>query len=261
MSSRNLDGRVVFVSGAARGIGRGIAERLLSDGASVGIADLDESAARQTTEELAGDGAAVVAVEVDVASEQSVQAAVAQVHDSLGPISILINNAGLFASTPLLSEDLNGWHKSLDVMLTGSLMCARATVPDMKDEGWGRIVNVSSLMAFVAYGEDVGYCTAKAGLLGLTRSLAVELGKDNINVNAICPGHIQTPMLDATAKHVEQRDGVPQEQFFKDLVGTIPKGRLGQVKDVAAMVSFLCSADADHVTGQSIHINGGSFLA
>ncbi len=261
MGNSNLQGRIVFITGAARGIGRGIAERLMAEGASVVISDLDEEAAQNTADALKANGGNAMAVQADVASEASVRAAVNQVNKEVGPVSILINNAGLFASTPVLSENLNGWHKSLDVMLTGSLHCARVTVPDMKANGWGRIVNISSVMAFTAYGEDVGYCTAKAGLLGLTRSLAVELGKHNINVNAICPGHIRTPMLDATAKHVEQRDGTSAEQFFEDLVGTIPKGRLGEVKDIAAMVSFLCSDDADHVTGQAMHVNGGSYLA
>ena len=260
MSKRDLQDRIVFITGAARGIGRGIAERLIADGASVVIADLDESAAQETAAALGKEGGKVLAVEVDVASEESVNAALTKVSEAWGPVSILINNAGLFASTPVLSEDLSAWNQSLDVMLTGSLLCARATIPGMKANGWGRIVNISSVMAYIAYGEDVAYCTAKAGLLGLTRSLAVELGKQDINVNAICPGHIQTPMLDATARHVEQRDGIPPAQFFEELVATIPKGRLGEVKDIAAMVSFLCSEDADHVTGQALHVNGGSYL-
>ncbi|QXD25148.1 SDR family oxidoreductase [Opitutia bacterium ISCC 51] len=260
MSNRDLQDRIVFITGAARGIGRGIAERLIADGAGVVISDLDEAAALETADELETGGAKVIAVQADVSSEVSVLAAIAKVHQEMGAVSVLINNAGLFASTPALSEDLSGWQKSLDVMLTGSLLCARATAPDMKANGWGRIVNISSVMAFIAYGEDVGYCTAKAGLLGLTRSLAVEFGKHNINVNAICPGHIRTPMLDATAKHVEQRDGTSPEEFFEELVGTIPKGRLAEVKDIAAMVSFLCSEDADHVTGQAMHVNGGSYL-
>ena len=261
MSSRDLKGRIVFITGAARGIGRGIAERLSTDGASVVIADLDDTAAQEAADELVQKGAQAMAVQLDVTSEESVNLAVEQVREELGPISILINNAGLFASTPLMSKSLDDWHKSLDVMLTGSLLCARATVPDMQVNEWGRIVNISSVMAYIAYGEDVGYCTAKAGLLGMTRSLAVELAKHNINVNAICPGHIKTPMLDATAKHVEQRDGIPPQQFFDELIGTIPKGRLGEVEDIAAMVSFLCSNDSDHVTGQALHVNGGSYLA
>ena len=145
-------------------------------------------------------------------------------------------------------------------MLTGALYCVRAATPDMIVQGWGRIVNISSVMAFMAYGEDVGYCTAKAGVLGLTRSLAVEFGKHGINVNSICPGHIRTPMLEATARHVEQRDGTDPKQFYEELVGTIPTGRLGEVEDIAAMVSFLCSNDAEHVTGQFLHVNGGSYL-
>lgn len=260
MSSRGLNGRIGFVTGAARGIGRGIAERLAADGAQVAIADLDGEAAEITANELRSDGAQALAVSVDVASEDSVRKAAKTVRDEWGPVSILINNAGLLASTPALADDLAGWHKSLDVMLTGSLHCARALAPDMQSLEWGRIVNMSSVMAFIAYGEDVGYCAAKAGLLGLTRSLAVEFAKHNINVNAICPGQIRTAMLDATIQHVQRRDGTDPETFVEGVVSSIPKGRMGEVEDIAAMVAFLCSDDADHVTGQTLHVNGGAYL-
>ena len=260
MASKTIETKVALITGAGRGIGKGIAERLAKDGAVVVIADLDEETAKDTADAIKSVGGRAIPVAMDVTSETSVKKAVATTREAVGPVSILINNAGLFASTPALSENLDGWDKSIAVMLTGALHCVRATAPDMKHQGWGRIVNISSVMAFMAYGEDVGYCTAKAGVLGLTRSLAVEFGKHGINVNAICPGHIRTPMLEATAKHVEQRDGTDPEVFYKELVATIPTGRLGEVNDIAAMASFLCSADADHVTGQSMHVNGGSYL-
>jgi 3-oxoacyl-[acyl-carrier protein] reductase len=260
MSKKNHTDKVALITGAGRGIGRAIAERLAADGVTVVITDLDTSTGQSTAEAITESGGLSIAVTMDVTSEESVKEGVTKARESCGPISILINNAGLFASTPALSETLDGWHTSLAVMLTGPLLCARATVPDMIDQNWGRIVNISSVMAFMAYGEDVGYCTAKSGILGLARSLAVELGKHGINVNAICPGHIRTPMLEATAKHVEQRDGTTPEQFYEELVGTIPTGRLGEVEDISAMASFLCSADADHLSGQSMHINGGSYL-
>jgi 3-oxoacyl-[acyl-carrier protein] reductase len=260
MENGNKLDRVALITGAGRGIGRAIAERLVKDGAGVVIADLDAATAQETAEAINASGGRAFPVAMDVTDETSVNNGVATAREALGPISILINNAGLFASTPALAEKLDGWHASLAVMLNGALYCVRAAAPDMIEHGRGSIVNISSVMAFIAYGEDVGYCTAKAGVLGLTRSLAVELGRHGINVNAICPGHIRTPMLDATARHVEQRDGTAPAQFFEEIIGTIPKGRLGEVEDIAAMVSFLCSNDADHVTGQSLHINGGSYL-
>ncbi len=260
MHTRNVKDKVALITGAGRSIGRGIAERLSQDGASVVIADLEEVTGRETAEAISVAGGSAVSVVMGVTSEMSVNEAVAKAREALGPISILINNAGLFASTSALTENLDAWHKSLGVMLTGPLLCSRAVVPDMIDQSWGRIVNISSVMAFIAYGEDVAYCSAKAGLLGLIHSLAAEFGKHGINVNAICPGHIRTPMLDATARHVEQRDGTDPKQFYEELVSTIPKGRLGEVEDIAGMTSFLCSNDADHVSGQSMHVNGGSYL-
>jgi len=170
MSKKNHTDKVALITGAGRGIGRAIAERLAADGVTVVIADLDTSTGQSTAEAITESGGRSIAVTMDVTSEESVKEGVTKARESCGPISILINNAGLFASTPALSETLDDWHTSLAVMLTGPLLCARATVPDMIDQNWGRIVNISSVVAFMAYGEDVGYCTAKSGILGLTRS-------------------------------------------------------------------------------------------
>lgn len=252
--------KVALITGAGRGIGRAIAQRLARDGKAVIIADLDAGTAADAAQSIASQGGRAKSIAMDVTSEESVKEAITTARESFGPVSILVNNAGLFASTPALSETLEAWHTSLAVMLTGPLHCVRATAPDMIESGWGRIINISSVMAFTAYGEDVAYCTAKSGVLGLTHSLAMEFAKYGINVNAICPGHIRTPMLEATARHVEQRDGTAPGQFYKELAGGIPTRRIGEPEDIAKMVAFLCSDDADHITGQAMHVNGGSYL-
>jgi 3-oxoacyl-[acyl-carrier protein] reductase len=130
----------------------------------------------------------------------------------------------------------------------------------MKSARWGRIVNMSSMMSATAYGEDAAYCATKAGLLGLTRSLAAEFGPHNVCVNAVCPGNVATFMLERVAESVERRDGLEKGFFMRDRAQAIPLRRLGQPEDIANVVSFLCSTDADYVTGQTLHVNGGLYF-
>ncbi len=255
----SIEGRVALVTGAGQGIGRAIALRLAKDGATAVIADLNEETAASVVAEIENDGGKAFAVKIDVADEDSVNQAVGNIIERAGPVSILVNNAGIFRDTPAMEVSMKEWHFNLAVMLTGPLLCARAVGPGMIEQRWGRIINMASLMSFVAYGRDVGYCTTKTGLLGLTRSLAAELAGHNILVNAICPGNIMTSMLEETGRLVELRDGMEPGQFIRDRANDIPLGRLGQPEDIAKMVSYLCSEDADYVTGQSLHVNGGLY--
>ena len=254
-----LEGRVAVVAGGGQGIGRGICLRLARDGAAVGVADVNWETATAVAAEIQRCHGCACAVAMDVAEEESVNSGVGQIRDHLGEIGILVNNAGIFRETPFLEVPLDLWHLNLDIMLTGPLLCARAVARDMIGQKWGRIINMASVMSFVAYGHDVGYCTTKTGLLGLTRSLAADLARHGVNVNAICPGNILTPMLEHTARVVEKRDDLEPGHFMRSQAANIPQGRLGQPEDIAKMVSFLCSEDADYITGQSLHVNGGLY--
>lgn len=256
----SLENRVALITGAAQGLGKSTAERLARDGATVVVADLNLEKAEQTAAEIRGNGHDAIAVMMNVADEQSIASAMEHVVSEKGKVTILVNNAGILNDTPALDVPMEVWQRSLDVMLSGSLLCSRAVLSGMVDEGWGRIINLSSLMGFVAFGQDVAYCTAKAGILGLTRSLAVEYGPHNICVNAICPGNILTEMLEDVGRMVEQRDGLPPGEFLKQRSNEIPLRRLGVPEDVANMVAFLCSEDASYVSGQSLHVNGALYV-
>lgn len=256
----SLMGRVALVTGSARGLGRAIAERLARDGAIVVVSDIDGDAAGQAARELCDAGYDAMGLRLNVADENHVAEAVNRIAEAKGHVNILVNNAGILKGDNVLDGDLDNWRRHLDIMLTGSLLCAKAVAAGMIEQQWGRIINLGSMMGSVAFGKDAPYCTAKAGILGLNRSMAVEFGPHNICVNAICPGNIDTQMLRDVAELVEQRDGLEPGQFLKQQAAAIPLRRLGVPEDIANVCAFLCSSDADYLTGQSLHINGGLYL-
>jgi NAD(P)-dependent dehydrogenase (short-subunit alcohol dehydrogenase family) len=254
-----LKGRTAIVTGAGHGIGRAIALRLGAEEAAVAIADIDGSAAERVAEELRTTGARAVAVEVDIADVAAIAVAIHAAQHALGPPTILINNAGILAMRPALKLSASEWDSALAINLSAAFHAAQAILPLMTAAGWGRIVNISSMMAVTAFGEDAAYCSTKAGLLGLTRSLAAEFGPYNVCVNAVCPGNVTTRLMADAAASIERRDGLESGSFMHKRAQAIPLRRLGLPEDVAAVVAFLCSSDADYVTGQAIHVNGGLF--
>jgi 3-oxoacyl-[acyl-carrier protein] reductase len=162
---------------------------------------------------------------------------------------------------PALKLSASEWDSALAVNLSAAFYAARALLPFMTAARWGRIINISSMMAATAFGEDAAYCSTKAGLLGLTRSLAAEFGPHNVCVNAICPGNVLTKLMEDAAVTIERRDGLERGSFLRQRAQAIPLRRLGSPEDIAAVVSFLCGPDADYVTGQAIHVNGGLYYA
>lgn len=255
-----LQGRIALVTGAGRGIGRGIALRLGREGAAIAVIDLDGDNARQVAGEIEASGGRAIGLRVDVRHEAEVAEAVAHIHEALGPIDILVNNAGVYRDTPVVGSPLAEWALSLDVNLTAQWLCARAVAPDMIAQRWGRIVNIASMMANVAYGRDAGYCASKAGVVGLTHSLAAELAPYNICANAICPGNIMTSMLEEVDAAIAVRDKKEVGQFLAERPSQIPLGRLGTPDDIAGVVAFLCGPDGGYITGQSIHVDGGLYM-
>jgi 3-oxoacyl-[acyl-carrier protein] reductase len=244
--------RVAIVTGAARGIGAAVAKRLAKDGYAVTVVDLDESSCKETVAAIEADGGRAIGVGADVSDSNAVTAAVDRVAAELGPPTVLINNAGITRDNLLFKMTEQDWDAVLGVHLRGAFLMSRAVQKHQVDQGWGRIVNLSSTSALGNRGQ-VNYSAAKAGMQGFTKTLAIELGKFGVTANAIAPGFIETDMTAATAERV----GVPFEDFKKAAATQIPVGRTGKPEDIAAMAAFFVSDEASFVSGQVIYVAGG----
>ena len=244
--------RIAIVTGAARGIGAAIARRLSDDGFAVAVLDLDEPACKWVVDEIEASGGRALAVGADVADEQAVDAAVDRVARELGAPTVLVNNAGITRDNLLFKMSAEEWDAVMNVHLRGAFLMSKATQKHMVEAKWGRIVNLSSVSALGHRGQ-VNYSAAKAGIQGLTKTLAIELGQFGVTANAIAPGFIETEMTAATAR----RMGVPFEDFKAAAAKTIPVARVGQPEDIAATVSFFAREDASFVSGQVIYVAGG----
>jgi 3-oxoacyl-[acyl-carrier protein] reductase len=240
------------VTGAARGIGAATARRLAEDGFAVAVLDLDEGSATGTVEAIEAAGSRAIAVGADVSDADAVTSAVSRVAAELGPPTVLVNNAGITRDNLLFKMSEADWDTVMGVHLRGAFLMSRATQEHMTAAGWGRIVNLSSTSALGNRGQ-ANYAAAKAGLQGFTKTLAIELGRFGVTVNAIAPGFIQTEMTRATAERV----GVPFEDFIEFAKKDIPVGRVGQPEDIAHLVSFFVSEGAGFVSGQVVYAAGG----
>ncbi|GAA4147903.1 3-oxoacyl-ACP reductase FabG [Actinomadura keratinilytica] len=244
--------RVAIVTGAARGIGESVAARLAADGFAVAVLDLDEDACKPVAARIEAAGGRALAVGADVADEQSADRAVARVAAELGPPVALVNNAGITRDNLLFKMPAADWDAVMNVHLRGSFLMSRAAQRHMTEAGWGRIVNLSSTSALGNRGQ-ANYSAAKAGLQGFTKTLAIELGRFGITVNAIAPGFIETEMTAATARRL----GITFEELKALAAKEIPVGRTGLPEDIAAAASFFCRDDASFVSGQVLYVAGG----
>lgn len=244
--------QVAVVTGAARGIGASVAQRLAANGASVVVIDLHEESCAKTVQAISNLGGTAVAIGCDVARAEDVTGAFKQIEDGFGRVDILVNNAGVIRDNLLFKMSEDDWDAVMDVHLKGSFLCSRAAQTYMVKQQYGRIVNLSSVSALGNRGQ-ANYSAAKAGLQGFTKTLAIELGPFNINVNVVAPGFIETEMTRQTA----ERMGLSPEAFADKVAQQIPLRRIGKPEDIAGVVSFLCSEDASYVSGQVIYVSGG----
>jgi len=239
--------QVVLITGGGRGIGAATASRFASEGARVVVSDMDLSPAEEVAKPLHG-----LAIACDVTDRGSVEAMVGRVVGELGRLDALICCAGIIRDNLLFKMTDEDWDSVIDTHLKGTFLCARAAQKPMVGRKYGKMVFLSSTSALGNRGQT-NYSTAKAGLQGMARTLAIELGPFNINVNTVAPGFIETRMTRATA----ERMGVDFEAFKVGAASQIPLGRIGQPEDVAAVIAFLCSEDASFISGQTIYVRGG----
>jgi 3-oxoacyl-[acyl-carrier protein] reductase len=245
-------GRVAIVTGAARGIGAGTARRLAADGMAVAVLDLDAGSCDATVEAITSAGGHAIAVGADVSEDDQVEAAVATVAEEFGPPTVLVNNAGVLRDNLLFKMSEDDWDTVLNVHLRGSFLMSRSVQKHMVDQRYGRIVNLSSSSALGNRGQ-ANYSAAKAGMQGLTKTLAIELGQFGITANAVAPGFIATDMTAATAARL----GMTFEDFQASVASQVPARRIGEVDDVAHAISFLASEGARYISGQVIYVAGG----
>src|SRR3989441_3387820 len=247
-----LEGRVAFITGAGRGIGAATALRMAEEGARVVLADVDTEGCKQVSAELDRLGSEGLVISCNVADSAMVQDAIDKAASHFGRLDILVNNAGVVRDNLLFKMSEDDWDAVMNVHLKGAFLCSRAAQKYMVHQKYGRIVSLSSASALGNRGQ-ANYSSAKAGLQGFTRTLAIELGPFGITVNAVAPGYIDTEMTRATARRL----GLDPQAMQEEAARRIPVRRVGQPRDVANVICFLCSDEASFVNGQIIYVSGG----
>ncbi len=244
-----LKGKNVLITGAARGIGKSIALGMAGEGANIGIADVNLESAENSAKEVAASGVKSIAVKLDVSSRDSVTDAFSAFMKEFGSLDILVNNAGITRDTLLLRMKEDDWDAVLDINLKGPFLCSKEAVRIMARQRSGKIISISSVVAFTGNPGQANYGSSKAGLVGLTKTIAREYAGRGIRANVVAPGFIRTPMTDGLGDEIKN-----------EMKRAIPLGEFGTPEDVAGAVIFLASGEADYITGQVIHVNGGMYM-
>ena len=245
----SLNGKVALVTGASQGIGRAIAVALAAAGARVALAARNEHKLAETAGQIQSAGGEALSVKMDVAESEQIKAGFQQVLAKFGRVDILVNNAAITRDGLALRMKLEDWDAVLRTNLTAAHLCTQQALSTMMKQRWGRIINITSVVAEAGNAGQANYVAAKAGLIGLTRAIATEMASRNITVNAVAPGFIATPMTDPLPEKVKE-----------EMKARIPLGRFGTENDVAAAIVFLASEEAGYITGHVLHVNGGMHM-
>jgi 3-oxoacyl-[acyl-carrier protein] reductase len=245
----SLQGRIALVTGASQGIGRACALELARAGATLVLAARNESKLAEAVAEIEAAGGQAAALALDVASEDSIKSGAKAIIERFGKVEILVNNAGITRDGLMMAMKRGDWDDVLGTNLTGAFLLTQALLRPMLKNRWGRIINISSVVGRTGQGGQVNYAASKAGLIGLTRSLAREVASRGITVNAVAPGYIETPMT-----------AVLDEKQRSAMMATIPLGRAGTDLEIAQSVAFLASEAAGYITGHVLDVNGGMFM-
>ena len=257
-----LENRIALITGGGRGIGRAVAFEFAREGARVAVAARTVEQIERVAEEIKVEcGVETLAVACDVSDTESIAKAFAQVTEAFGRgVDILVNNAGVAESAPLVKTDDELWQRHIAVNLSGTFYCTRAALPSMIERGWGRIINVASIAGKTGAPYISAYTASKHGVLGLTRSVAVEVATKGVTVNAICPGYVETDMAAHAVENITARTGKTADEALDILKRMSPQNRLVTPEEVAALALLLASHEGRGITGQAINVDGGSVL-
>ena len=244
-----LEGKNILITGAAQGIGKSIAIEMAKEGANIGVADINLGTAESAAQEISSSGVKSTALQLDVSNQSSVTDAVQAFTEELGSLDVLVNNAGITRDTLLMRMKEEDWDAVLNINLKGTFLCMKESVKIMAKQRYGKIINISSVVAFIGNPGQANYSASEAGLIGLNRTVAREYASRGIRVNAIAPGFIKTAMTEVLPDNVKD-----------EMMKAIPLGQFGTPEDVARAAIFLSSPESDYLTGQVIHVNGGMYM-
>jgi 3-oxoacyl-[acyl-carrier protein] reductase len=244
-----LKGRNALITGAAQGIGKSLAISMAREGANIGIADVNMESAESTAKEVKSMGVKSIAVKLDVSSQDEVSSAFSTFIKEFGSMEILVNNAGITRDAILIRMKEEDWDAVININLKGTFLCSKEAIKIMAKKRYGKIISISSVVAFIGNPGQANYSSSKAGLIGLTKTIAKEYSSRGVRANAVAPGFIQTAMTDILPDNVKE-----------EMQKAIPLGEFGKTEDVSRAVIFLASEESDYITGQVIHVNGGMYM-